>query len=165
MRRPLVLVGLVALGACGGAQLTGNAFIALDRDFAGYQGWEQFSFDGGEVDAAHPAGPRTVFINHRPDAGAPEFPVGTIIVKQLEFHTLAMVKRGGGYNATGAPGWEWFELFTDPATSKVGVQWRGLGPPAGEQYGRSGQTCNACHGAASGNDSVLSAPLQLQNHP
>lgn len=158
------LLGLsvwVLVVSCGpGGSTGGNSFIAMDRDFSGYTTWEHFTVDGGAVDTVHTAGARTVYVSERPVAGAESFPQGTIIVKELEFQTLAMVKRGGSYNASGAPGWEWFELRSDPGGA-VSIVWRGLGPPAGEHYGQAGQTCNGCHGANRANDSVLSAQLKL----
>lgn len=137
-----------------------TAFIALDRDFAGYERWEVVTLDGGAEDAGHAAGQRRVFLNARPAADAGEWPVGTVLVKELPSTTFAMVKRGAGYNAKGARGWEWFELFRDTPTT-VGIKWRGLGPPLGEDYSATGQSCNECHGAQVLNDSVLTPDFQL----
>jgi len=146
--------------ACGGPAPVSSAFIALDRNFQGYTGWESFELDGGNIDEVHTAGTRRVFLNERPPEGATEWPMGTIIVKELSFTTFAMVKRGPGYNGNGAHGWEWFELFNDTPTS-VSIKWRGLGPPLGENYSKTGQTCNDCHGPWVSNDSVLTPGYQL----
>jgi hypothetical protein len=70
-----------------------------------------------------------------------------------------MAKRGCGFNAAGARGWEWMELSETP--DGVTVVWRGLGPPAGEVYGGDPAGCNSCHAACSDNDSVCSSPLRL----
>ena len=150
---------VVALSACGPEESVATGFIALSRDFEGYESWESVTIDGGAIEAAHTAGLRRVFLNARPDAGAPEWPVGTIIVKEMQFTTFAMAKRGAGYNAKGAHGWEWFELVKDLPGS-LPIKWRGLGPPLGENYSKSGQTCNDCHGARVENDSVVTFPLR-----
>ncbi len=42
-----------------------------------------------------------------------------------------MVKRGGGFNAEGAVGWEWFEL-TERDDESVAIKWRGVSAPSGE---------------------------------
>ncbi len=154
---------LLLLCACGAPEQSSpsSGFIALQRDFAPYKTWESASFDGGVIDeGVHTAGVRTVYLNQRPELGTTEWPLGTIIVKELPFTTFAMVKRGAGYNAKGARGWEWFELFNDTPTT-VNIKWRGLGPPLGEMYGKSGQTCNDCHGPAVMNDSVMNPVFRL----
>jgi hypothetical protein len=83
-----------------------------------------------------------------------------MIVKELSFTTFAMVKRGADYNASGAVGWEWFELTRD-ANGSARIKWRGQGPPAGETYSAAGQTCNDCHKAAAANDSVMTEAFKL----
>ena len=151
------------LPGCATPEAPPAGFIALSRDFEGYADWESVTLDGGNIDDVHTASPRRVFLNAQPDAGATEWPVGTIIVKELPFTTFAMVKRGAGYNERGARGWEWFELVPDiPGT--VLIKWRGLGPPLGENYSKTGQTCNDCHGAHVVNDSVLTPDLQVLSH-
>lgn len=151
--------------ACGPEPSSGTSFIALDKDFQNYPSWQSYTFDGGAVDSSHPAGPRTVFINQLPAAGSTSFDKGTIIVKVLDFTTFAMAKRGENYNASGAAGWEWFELFKEPSTGAVSIVWRGTGPPAGEKYGKTGATCNQCHAGHTTNDSVMSPPLQVLSAP
>lgn len=168
--RALILLAVVgaAFAACGPEELdTGSSFIALERDFADYRSWTSYDLgpDGGIIDTAHTSNPRVVYINRLPDAGATEFPQGTVVVKESPLNTFAMAKRGGGYNASGAHGWEWFELLRDETSGQVSIVWRGLGPPAGEVYGKAGQTCNMCHAANVMNDSVLSLPLQVLNQP
>lgn len=160
MRYALLLLCFVA--GCGQEmpQPVPSGFIALERDFVGYESWEVKAFEGVFVDEAHTAGPRRVFLNKRPPEGSTEFPVGTIFVKALDFTTFAMVKRGNGYNANGAHGWEWFELTRD-ANDISRIKWRGLGPPLGENYSKSGQTCNDCHGAVTSNDSVMTPDFRL----
>ncbi len=180
MKRLLLLTALTALVTfgCGSSEDdaqstcgTGTLCIAFPADFAGYVKWtstpgtSDIVSDPGLV---HAAGPRTVYINKRPPAGSKEFPVGTVIVKEIvtsedvsQRKIFAMVKRGGNYNATGAANWEWFELarFADGSAS---IKWRGLGPPSGESYGgdKNGG-CNTCHGAAKANDYVLTKGLTL----
>lgn len=138
-----------------------TSFIALECNFQGYESWELSHFDGGFVDEAHPAGQRWVYLNHRPPDGSTEWPVGTIFVKVLDFTTFASVKRGGGFNSQdgGAPGWEWFELTSD-ANNTTRIKWRGVGPPIGENYSATGETCNACHSSGD-NDHVLTPAYRL----
>lgn len=147
---------------------TGGTFIAFTPAFEGWRTWEKFPLGEGSAQGqAHLAGPRSEYLNKRPPKGSTEFPVGTIIVKELEVGALedrkvfAMVKRGGSYNAASAPGWEWFELKNAPDGTMGGIVWRGFGPPAGEQYGGDKNGCASCH--SGGNDFVPGAPLALSN--
>lgn len=146
-------------------------FIALARDFAGFRNFGRI--DLGERPAqseTHPGGKLVAYVNSIPKRGAKEFPVGTIIVKEnLSAKTepassnkvFAMVKRGGGFNAEGAMGWEWFEL--EEGDKGVAIGWRGVGAPDGEGYGGDPMgSCNSCHQMAVKNDYVLSAALQLK---
>jgi hypothetical protein len=161
----------LALIACGGGG-TGapdgggsNTFLAFDSTFASFRTWTSFHSDGPVDDGTFPAdvlGPRTQYINMLPPPGSHEFPIGTVIVEARENGSgkiFAGVKRGGGFNATGAINWEWFELVENP----VSIFWRGFGPPLGDTYGGDAMGgCNACHtkcGAT--NDYVCSAQLQL----
>jgi hypothetical protein len=173
MRSRGLFAGWVTLAAvaAGGAGCTSSGsdpaangtFIAYNGDFKGYQTWTSFSLDSPTPEGAtHVAGPRTIYINHEPPAGASEFPVGTIIVKEtmVDGKIFAQAKRGGTYNGTGAVGWEWFELLTSRGVT--GISWRGKGPPAGEIYGGDPNAgCNTCHKLAVNNDSVLAAELRL----
>jgi hypothetical protein len=135
--------------------------IALASDFQSYETWESVVLPAVDGGTAHSSEARTVFIKQRPPAGSTEFPVGTLIVKQMQFNTLAMGKRGGSYNANGAKGWEWFDLERHSSGAVV-IAWRGLGPPLGEAYGKSSATCNDCHGSNGENDSVLTPELRLR---
>lgn len=159
MRRAWLL-GAVLLSCGPAASSEPTSFIALDRDFADFEAWEVVHLEGATIDAAHPAGARSVYLNARPPPGRSTWPVGTVLVKVSAERTLAMAKRGATYNVHGAVGWEWFELTRDAAGTPR-IVWRGLGAPVGESYEDSDQTCNACHGAHVVNDSVLTAGFQL----
>jgi hypothetical protein len=185
--RSAVLAGLAVatLAACGSGEEveSGPSFIAFAPSFAGFHDWPASQAgrpDAGPdepplPDAGPPADggvhdetvPKTVYI--KLPEGEPvttEFPVGTMIVKEVDGGELttrkifAMVKRGGGYNKDGAKNWEWFELENlDAQTARI--RWRGVGPPAGELYGGDKGGCNPCHGQAIANDYVMSATLDL----
>ena len=161
---------------CGGSGASdqpadgGPVFIALDRDFAAYDTWTLFQFEGESQGRVHPTGTRKVYINKLPALGANKFGVGTMIVKEIfdknpPAHTVyhAMVKRGGGFNASdgGARDWEYFEIVR-PDGGTPSIDWRGIAPPPGKGYGAAfGGLCNDCHGLAGGNDYVQSPPLQF----
>ena len=138
--------------------------MAFGPDFQGFVDWPSLALQFPSVSGSpHAAGPRTVFINHEPPPDATAFPVGTIIVKRTEAdgQLFARAKRGGDYNASGAVGWEWFELTTS-ASGAVAIKWRGFGPPLGEAYGGDPAAgCNACHKLAVDNDYVLTPGLTL----
>jgi hypothetical protein len=142
----------------------GGLFVAFAADFAGFSSWEKHTIEnGGALGLSHVAGPRTIFINRLPPPDATAFPVGTMIVKvtDADGKIFARAKRGGTFNATGAAGWEWFELI-ETAQHDVVIKWRGVGPPIGEVYGGDPNAgCNACHKAAVTNDSVLAPGLVL----
>ncbi|MFO0722455.1 MAG: hypothetical protein U1E65_01650 [Myxococcota bacterium] len=164
--RSVVLSFGACLFACGGEEPTAmrpSVFIAVASSFEGYPAFTHFSLSAGdEAGSVHTAGPRELYINALPPAGSTSFPVGTIIVKTVSAtdQTFAMVKRGGGYNAVGATGWEWFELKSLP--SGLAILWRGITPPSGEHYsGTQGGACNDCHAAARDNDFVRSTALNL----
>src|SRR5678816_722926 len=57
-----------------------------------------------------PSGDAVGYLNHRTQASA--YPTGTMIVKAFlpSWELFAMAKRGGGFNAKGALGWEFFRL-------------------------------------------------------
>ncbi len=186
MRRaaPLaVALSVAALAACGGggeARDEGAAgaagqgpipepFIALERDFQGFSGWKSYELghQEGNVDLGEPAGTRTTYVSRVPDADATSFPVGTILVKKIvgdvaeDDRVFAMAKRGAGFNAIGAVGWEWFELSVE-SSGHVGIVWRGVAPPPGNGYGTSlGGSCNLCHVEAAKDDYVLTPALSL----
>ncbi len=145
------------------------AFIAFRSTFQPFRSWTSFHSDGPPDDGTFPAdvlGPRTQYINQLPPHGATEFPMGTVIVEVRESGSreiFAGVKRGGGFNATGAKNWEWFELTED--AGEVLLVWRGYGPPTNDSYGGDPNGgCNACHTACgAGNDYVCSPYLQLKS--
>lgn len=140
-----------------------DPFIAFAQDFRGYGGWEKLFIKGDPLDDPIHGGDRTIFVNRRPPKGSGQFPVGTIVVKRMESaggQIFAMVKRGGGFNAEGAAGWEWFRIVD--AGGEIGIAWRGMSPPDGESYGGGpGGVCNGCHFAAKGNDWVMYSGLAL----
>jgi hypothetical protein len=172
--------GLLAVG-CGGRERR-ETFVAFERDFQGFREWPGGAFEERPARGqTHYAGDQRYFIGgperdaqgRQPGGGsgagkAKEFPVGTIIVKQAriearpEGQLFAMVKRGGRYNPEGARGWEWFEL-AEREDHSVGIKWRGVNAPSGEQYGADAHgSCNACHGEAKANDYVKSPALALR---
>jgi hypothetical protein len=177
MTRVALVLALAAAG-CGGVEGRNpdggdglQVFVAAASNFVGFTKWTSFSFqsDGTTDGLTHVSGHRIVYIDPLPPKGSKTFPVGTIIVKQIQpgeanAQTFAMAKRGGVYNSSGAPGWEWFELDpTLPDTTPM-LRWRGVAPPAGENYsGSPNGTCNDCHGADTANDSVLATQLSLSN--
>src|SRR4051794_5627134 len=83
-------VVLAALGSgCGHADDvppdTTSTFIAFASDFQGFRGWEAFHLpDAPAQGSFHVAGPRTIYLNLRPPHGSREFPVGTVLVKEVE---------------------------------------------------------------------------------
>jgi hypothetical protein len=163
------LLSVVLISACGAPAPSSmpSTFIALQRDFEGFESWEAFAWDSAGMGGTHDPGAVTVYLKERPPAGATAFPVGTIIVKvtpprdaTTEEKIFAMAKRGGTFNANGAAGWEWFELKRSTSGAPV-IVWRGVGAPAGERYGQTDASCNDCHGAAADNDSVHSPPLRV----
>lgn len=166
-------IGLAPIG-CAGARgepdpsppaepAKSGTFIAFAADFQGFQGWDHYPArgDGGASDPAHADPTLVEYINRRAPPGSLTFPVGTMIVKEgsegdpLEREFFAMVKRGGDYNASGAVGWEWFELRNLATPGTVTIVWRGFGPPMGEIYGGDALGgCNECHASAQ-RDSVF----------
>lgn len=175
MKRICLALGLL-VAACAPAESTpslgpdpaSDTFLAVDSSFTGFRTWEPFPLAPGPNGTIHTAGARTEYLNRAPPPGSTSFPVGTIIVKESDDgpfasrQVFARVKRGGGYNAAGAAGWEWFELV-NVDEQRVTRVWRGVGPPVGEKYGGDPDGgCNGCHGAAKSNDFVLSPPLQLE---
>jgi hypothetical protein len=162
-----IKVALVA-GAfvgCGQDVPPGPVFQAYAHDFQGFEKWPSETFDDpNAAGATHVAGIRTIYLNHAPPAGATEFPLGTIIVKQTsDGKIFAQVKHGGGYNLKGAKNWEWFEIAKN-AAGAVYIQWGATFPPAGEAYGGDPNGCNSCHmlGDALTNDYVIAPGLSLK---
>jgi hypothetical protein len=146
-----------------------DPFIAFSEDFYGFRNWDSFPVPFGLAQGdVHLRGARTEYLNRRPPPGSTTFPVGTMIVKETdddssyEFRRVfAMVKRGGGYNADGALGWEWFELQNNADGSVKQILWRGFGPPMGTTYGGNPTACTSCHAGSESNDYVQSNALQL----
>jgi hypothetical protein len=164
--------GDASAGACAGAASPtpeNVSFVPFAPNFVGYRGWSSSPAAGLASTSPHRVAKATVYINRKPPAGATEFPLGTVIVKELESGPVdervvfAMVKRGGDYNPTGAKGWEWFELKNTCEGNDVQIVWRGVGPPAGgDKYaGDANGDCNLCHGDAKDNDFVWSTALSL----
>ena len=137
-------------------------FVVSDADFAHYRDWPHLDLPPTANGSFHTSGPRRVYLNQRPPAGATSFPVGTILVKEIlngSGDTLAMVKRGGDYNADWARGWEWMEIVAE--NGAFHIEWRGFEPPPGASYSEQGVSCNLCHALARNNDWVQSAALHL----
>ncbi len=157
---------------------TREPFIALERDFQDFERWHKVDLSHRPaVSETHASGEAHEYASHLPSAGSKEFPVGTILVKTVKSNhdaqdatkkvapkgndIFAMVKRGGGYNQRGAPGWEWFELRRREDDS-LGIVWRGVNPPNGEGYaGDPMGGCNGCHQMAIKNDYVHATALTL----
>jgi hypothetical protein len=163
--------GAIFLVACSQAAPTsepqeGPVFIASTSDFAGFRDWPSIAVTLDEAPGdSHLNGPRHVFYNRTPPRGATKFPVGTILVKETDPGPIpqrtvfAMVKRGGDYDPTGDPNWEWFQL-QNLADGSEGIIWRGAGP-AGGAYGNGPLGgCDACHGTASRTDYVMTPKLE-----
>lgn len=176
MNRPRLSVLLVStaaliVSACGarddGAPSEpGDSFIALQRDFEGFESWESFTLEVTDQAPTHVPGPRTIYLRERPPSDATSFPNGTLIVKITQApegeQFFAMAKRGGGFNQSGATGWEWFELARSTQGVPV-IVWRGVGPPAGHRYGQVDASCNDCHKGATANDFVMTTRLSLSD--
>ena len=152
----------------------GETFIALQRDFQMFRSWERVMVGEASVEGGHPVGARFAYVNRSPAPGEGAFPVGSILVKTVEngaadtWKIHARVKRGGGFNSTGAFGWEWFDLRVTNEDNVV-IMWRGEQPPRNHGYESLpglGVTmtmdgnCNTCHGAARETDFILSAALR-----
>jgi hypothetical protein len=164
---------VLLLGACGQAGTSDTAahFIPLQKDFTGFRQWHAYDLGVQPADSVHPAGRRTVYLNHLPPTGSTQFPAGTMLAKTVDKedgtlgNIFAMAKRGGSYNSQGAVGWEWFELQdnSDSSDGSELIVWRGITPPTGEGYGGDvvGGACNTCHGLHADNDFVTSSALLL----
>jgi Cytochrome P460 len=150
-----------SLPLCGGEPVC----IANAASFTGYRTWEKVPLPPAtpDVEGVH-TGPRSVYVNYIPAKGAgAEFPIGTIVVKEMENdadirqrRVFAMVKRGGDYNTGAALNWEWFEITPLPSGQAL-IKWRGVNPPEGESYSRSKEGgCNGCHLGAKDNDFIMS---------
>ena len=166
----LVLSGCVTPAAPPPEPLDGSVpepFIALSRDFEGFESWESTEI-GDETFPGEAEGPRVIY-RSEPPAGA-AYPVGAILVKVITpsddpttWEIIAMAKRGAGFNPMGAKNWEWFRLvLVDGAPT---ISWRGESPPLGMGYSLvpdSGITgaCNTCHGLFPDHDYILDEPFR-----
>ncbi len=169
---PFLACCLAGVAACSAGSASGGAsnctqVSVLNSTFAGYESWTEFSFTGAAIAGSpHTSGPRRVYLNQKPPHGATEFPVGTIIVKEIGAppasgdSVFAMVKVGCDYNSDGAVNWKWFELQVD-ATNTASILWSGSEPPPGQTYSGNPTACNDCHGGAKSNDYVESPELSL----
>lgn len=168
-------LALAATAGCGGAG-SGETFIALQSDFAGYDGWPSVALGDAPL-AGHPPGPRFGYLNHRAKKGATEYPIGTIVVKTIEpsssqatWEVFAMAKRGGNFNPGGARDWEFFRLKILNGVPHIVTRGENAFDPdvdGGGGYGTDlpGQfasVCNGCHGTPSSDatDHILSPLLQ-----
>jgi hypothetical protein len=146
-----------------------TVYLAQQTDFADYLKWMAFPSDvteehGGVI------GTTTIYVKELPPANEHAFPVGALVVKTMkaiDSDTMtihAMAKRGSGFNADGALGWEYFELILQKNGTPA-ILWRGEQPPSGEMYqsllgtttpstaAATEGNCNDCH--ASGTDGML----------
>jgi hypothetical protein len=167
-RRAAIALAL-ALG-CGGGDdpIEPGGFIALTDDFRDFRAWPRRAVGEGEL-GEHPEGPRYVYANQAPPPAGEPYPVGTILVHAIEqtddpmtWELFAMAKRGSGYNAAGAVGWEFFHLEFSTRGVPV-IASRGLNPTVLRTYAgvgpiTQGSGCNRCHAApdAALHDSILS---------
>lgn len=174
MRLRATFPALIVAAACepAGPACDGDTFVAMQEDFASFERWHRF-----EVDPPDPrlgTGARTVYASALPEDGG-GFPLCARLVKVGEngpdpsgWLMVGMAKRGGGYNADGAVGWEWFDLDLS-ADGVPLIDWRGPVPPEGRGYacalgedelGVEGLgDCNFCHAGAADRDYVLTPAL------
>lgn len=172
----LVLAGCT----CGGPEPTPTpeVFVADERSFVDFDRWERFDRGPRGFLPSHPDGETYVYLSQRPPEGATAFPVGTIVVRvtaagpMSDWEVHAMVKRGGGYNAAGAVGWEYFDLdmVRTGETLTPRVNWRGEGPGDdgdGYAHGAEGVAlgCNHCHAAVTEHDGMIGDELRLPMPP
>lgn len=176
--RSVGLLVMLALAGCGELEaeeieepVEPAIYIAFARDFERFERWTTFDRGRDPVPPSH-LGPSLIYVDPMPPARAAAFPVGTRIVRVERagddpsgWEVHAMVKRGAGFNADGARGWEFFELTLDATRDRPAIRWRGEGPANGDGYvapeGGEVLGCNHCHASATYNDSVLSPVLQL----
>jgi len=168
----VVTVWLVGLSACtaeGPAEpaIPAEPFIAFAADFEGFTSWPSVEVEPFTMDGGHRLGPTRVYLGGSLPREGEAFEVGAVVVKTVEdgsaedWEVHGMVKRGGGYNAEGARGWEWFDLeFT--SAGNLAIAWRGEGDAAnpGGYVTTTGEriACNDCHVFAGARDHVFSLP-------
>ena len=160
----------VGAAACGGAKDSGGAsacmpepFISFTRDFEDLDAWSTAEL-GGPDNEAHAAGGQLFSRALGLDADG-GLCAGSMLVRSqpavadspASLH--GMVKRGGGFNADGAVGWEWFGLGRSEAGAPV-VLWRGEEAPSDVGYNNGVElveaNCNACHAAGAEHDHLMS---------
>ena len=166
-RAPVGLALLLLLG-CGDEAPAEAGFIALTDDFRDFRAWPRVAV--GEVTLSEPPeGPRYVYPNRPPPPAGEPYAVGTILVHAIEqtddpatWELFAMAKRGSGFNAAGAVGWEFFHLVFSargvPVIAARGVNPNVLRTYAGVGPVTQGSGCNRCHAApdAALHDFILS---------
>ena len=177
----MLVLGLLSSAGCLDDEIdparqgaSGNTFIALQRDFQSFPSWSRTQVGDAAIAGGHAAGPRFAYVSTPPVDG--KFPLGAMIAKTVEagdpstWSIHAKAKRGGGFNPSGAIGWEWFELRI-VAANEVTILWRGAQPPRDHGYESLpglGATsamegdCNTCHVLSPGTDYLVSPVLQMQ---
>ncbi len=132
-------------------------FIATTNDFKNYSSWTLKATETGPdpfLKTAHGVTDgftRKIYFNKTAKVSNGEYPVGSIILKELtddqgnlQGAFTVMVKRGGKFNPEGN-GWEWFMVSTDFST----VLTQGDNATAGDGM------CAGCHAAANQNNNGL----------
>ncbi|APF20842.1 cytochrome P460 family protein [Caldithrix abyssi] len=168
MRTILTMVNVLALAlllsvnlACDKKSTDSNdeeqEFVATTQDFKDYKNWTLKATETGPdpfLKTAHGVNDnftRKIFFNATAKASNGEYPVGSMILKELtddqgnvQGAFTVMVKRGGNFNPDGN-GWEWFMVSTDFST----VITQGDNATAGDG------NCASCHSAANVNNNGL----------
>lgn len=164
-------LGLGGIGGCAGAADSGGAdrgcapepFIAFTRDFEDLRAWPQVALSG-PANAAHASGGALYasVLGLDADGG---LCAGSALVREQPANAAGpaslhgMVKRGGGFNAEGAVGWEWFG-FGESADGEPVVLWRGDEAPSEVGYNNGVELieadCNGCHQAGAAFDFLMS---------
>jgi hypothetical protein len=171
--RAALLVAAAMLIACGGDEAP-TEHVATEADFVGFDTWERFDRGHRGFLPSHPDGATYVYRNRPPPPGATHHPVGTIVVRvtmagpESDWEVHAMVRRGGGFNAAGAAGWEYFDLRLEHTGEQLTprIRWRGEGPGDSEDgyaHGAEGIAlgCNHCHAAVARHDGLIGDELAL----
>ena len=161
----------LALLGCGGDEAAPpepGLFIALSPQFRDFRSWPRVAISAGD-DPIDPTQPFFAYANMPPPAAGAQYPVGSILVHTVEltedpmsWEVFAMVKRGGGYNASGARDWEFFRLGFASGDVPFIIS-RGFSPVDDGIYSSGpGRGCNGCHAAtdAAAHDYVLSRQLR-----
>jgi len=177
-----VALAACALVACApdnhedDADADAGEWTPLPSDCANYETtWTSYDL-GGITDAGVAADvcahvldvPRVAYINKVPPHGSTSFPVGTMIIKQIQmtpdpstWQIFAMAKRGGDYDpGSGCVGWEWYGIDPPDDAGSCRFQWSGTQPTGSEAYASCGPCAN-CHSAAQTNDCVIAPELSL----